>query len=488
MAPTSLTRNFGSLFGKFLLAFWSALLLAYGLISAANQLESQRDEHHLHSPQLRLISQTARLLAERGDTELLKTVIQQWEADRFSRERLLVLDEQGQDILRRAVPADWPAQLAAISSQYDISVRDSSGRLWQFLPLTRDLGSSPPELPLKGWSGSASPRAGSPNAALRPPGESGPRPPFWFQPWFLLGVVLFTSMMASFGLAWYFAAPVRKLQQALDQLAEQQWRTQLDADVTSRHDEFGALGRSFNQMAQNVYLAMLSQRRLLHDVSHELRSPLARLQIVIGLARQDPAELAHTLDRVEAETLRLDRLVGEILTFSRLESGELQGKQQIVYVHELLESICDDAQLEADAAHKFLLLEPLPICAVLADAELLFRAFENVVRNALKYTPDGARVWVRAQVQAQWLTVDVEDDGQGVPEAMLQRLFQPFFRGQSSHDGVGLGLSIAQRAVAAAGGSIQAQNRQSEGGEHLGFRIRITLPLHGGHEAACCRT
>lgn len=484
MAASSVSRPIGGLFVKFLLAFWSALLLAYGLISAANQLQSKRDSHLLHSPQLRMVSQTARVLASRGDTELLKEVLQTWENDRFSLERLLVLDERGQDILQRPVPADWPAKLAAVAEQYEISVRDSQGHLWQFLPVEREPSDVPTAPSLKGWSGSPLPRD-----IAGPPPEFGkvqagnapmPKPPFWFQPWFLLAVVLFTSTVASLGLAWYFAAPVRKLKQALEKLAEQQWRTQLGAEVTSRHDEFGALGRSFNQMAQNVYLAMLSQRRLLHDVSHELRSPLARLQIVIGLARQDPAELANTLDRVEAETQRLDRLVGEILTFSRLESGELRGKQQLVYVHELLESICDDAQLEADAAHKSLMLQPLPVCAVLADAELLFRAFENVVRNALKYTPEGASVWVRAQVQAQWLTIDVDDDGQGVPDELLQRLFQPFFRGQSSHDGVGLGLSIAQRAVAAAGGSIDAQNRHDEQGAQLGFRIRITLPLHDG--------
>ncbi|HAT40978.1 MAG TPA: hypothetical protein DCS87_04525 [Rheinheimera sp.] len=490
MAASSISRPIGGLFVKFLLAFWSALLLAYALISAANQLQSKHQERVLHSPQLRLVSQTARVLASRGDTEVLKEVLQTWEDDRFSRERLLVLDEQGQDILQRPVPADWPAKLAAIAERYEISVRDPQGHLWQFLPLEREMQGAMATPTLKGWSGSPPPRdlhgampdemsGGMPKPPVGAK-DAGPKPPFWFQPWFLLAVVLFTSTVASLGLAWYFAAPVRKLKQALEQLAEQQWRTQLGSEVTSRHDEFGALGRSFNQMAQNVYLAMLSQRRLLHDVSHELRSPLARLQIVIGLARQDPAELANTLDRVEAETQRLDRLVGEILTFSRLESGELQGKQQLVYVHELLESICDDAQLEADAAHKSLMLQPLPVCAVLADAELLFRAFENVVRNALKYTPEGASVWVRAQVQAQWLTIDVDDDGQGVPDEMLQRLFQPFFRGQSSHDGVGLGLSIAQRAVAAAGGSIEAQNRYDDLGAHVGFRIRIKLPLHGG--------
>lgn len=475
MATPSLTSNFGSLFVKFLLAFWGALALAFGLISAVNHYESSQFKNRLlHSPQVRLLSQTARSVVAHGGIDLLKAVVEQWEDDPMSRERLLVLNDQGQDILARPVPADWPAQMAEFAGVVDLSFRDASGQLWQLLPVARE-PQPPPALhqprdeALKGWSGNGPPK---PLPAM-PAGK----PPFWFGPAFWLAVVLTTSAVASFGLAWYFAAPVRKLQQALDRLAEQQWRVQLGADVTSRQDEFGALGRSFNQMSQNVYLAILSQRRLLHDVSHELRSPLARLQILIGLARQDPAELANALDRVEAETQKLDRLVGEILTFSRLESGELQGQQQDVYVHELLESICDDAQLEADAAHKTLLLSPLPDAVVQADAELLYRAFENVVRNALKYTPQGAKVQVHAEVQQAWLIIDVDDDGDGVPPEMLERLFLPFFRGQSSHDGVGLGLSIAQRAVAAAKGQIEAHNRYAPDGQQCGFRIRIKLPL-----------
>ena len=117
MAASSISRPIGGLFVKFLLAFWSALLLAYALISAATQLQSKHQERVLHSPQLRLVSQTARVLASRGDTEVLKEVLHTWESDRFSRERLLVLDEQGQDILQRPVPADWPAKLAAIAER-----------------------------------------------------------------------------------------------------------------------------------------------------------------------------------------------------------------------------------------------------------------------------------------------------------------------------------------------------------------------------------
>lgn len=472
MATPSITRHFGTLFVKFLVAFWGALALAFGLITAVNHYESSQFKNRLlHSPQVRLLSQTARSVVAHGGIELLKDVVEQWEDDPLSRERLLVLNEQGQDILARPVPADWPAQMTEFSGVVDLSFRDASGHLWQLLPVAREPAAVGPRLepPLKGWSGSG--------PAKPMPGMPGAKPPFWFGPAFWLAVVLTTSAVASFGLAWYFAAPVRKLQQALDKLSEQQWSVQLGADVTSRQDEFGALGRSFNHMSQNVYLAMLSQRRLLHDVSHELRSPLARLQILIGLARQEPAELANALDRVEAETQKLDRLVGEILTFSRLESGELQGQRQDVYVHELLESICVDAQLEADAAHKTLLLSPLPTCVVQADAELLYRAFENVVRNALKYTPEGAKVVVHAEVQQTWLTIDVDDDGHGVPPEMLERLFLPFFRGQSSHDGVGLGLSIAQRAIAAANGQIEAQNRVAANGQPCGFRIRIKLPL-----------
>jgi len=466
----------GQLFWKFLLAFWLALAFAFGLIWAVVQLSSNgSDERLMFGPQARLIQQSAQTIINAGGIELLSQVVAQWDLDPMARERILILDAMGQDLLQRTVPADWRQLLAQRPNQTDFALH-AAGRDWQLLAVAnpqfwpgRWRGFSQPELSdtLPGQSSKAAP------AGLRRP----PGPPFWFHPSFILFSIVLTSMASSLVLAWYFAAPVRQLRQALSALPKEQWRTQLSGRITNRKDEFGELARSFNLMAQSVYLAILSQRRLLHDVSHELRSPLARLQILIGLARQTPAEQEQALARVETEAARLDQLVGEILTFSRLESGEVNFVLQDVDLTELLESICEDGQLEAAAQHKQVQLAELPDIQVRADAELLYRALENVIRNAIKYTAEDSLVLVRAQVHPDKVEVLVDDDGLGLPTDQLPLIFNPFFRSHSSGDGVGLGLSIAQRAIKACGGRISAENRVDAAGQRCGLRIRILLPL-----------
>lgn len=470
----------GQLFWKFLLAFWSALAFAFGLIWAVVQLGSDpQDELMMFGPQARLIQQSAQTIVNAGGIELLKQVVAQWDADPMARERILILDALGQDVLGRPVPDDWRQQVAQRTHQLDFSLQSTDGRHWQMLAIAnpqvwpgrwRNFGQPPPQ---SVQPGQPEQQPGALLNGMRRP----PTPPFWLHPSFFLISIILTSMAASLWLAWYFASPVRQLRLALGALPKEQWRTQLSPQMTGRKDEFGELARSFNQMAQSVYLAILSQRRLLHDVSHELRSPLARLQILIGLARQTPAEQSSALAKVETEAARLDQLVGEILTFSRLESGEVQFQLQEVDLTELLGSICDDGQLEAAAQHKHLQLAELPQIWVNADAELLYRAFENVIRNAIKYTAEDSLVLVRVMVQAGMVRIWVDDDGTGLPPEQLPLIFNPFFRSHSIGDGVGLGLSIAQRAISACGGTINAENRHHANGERCGLRICIELPL-----------
>lgn len=469
----------GQLFWKFLLAFWSALAFAFGLIWAVVQLSTDHNNDRLmFGPQARLIQQSAQTMVDAGGIELLSKVVGQWDLDLLARERILILDAMGQDLLQRPVPEDWRQQLAQRQNQADFVLHSGDGRYWQLLAVAN------PQFWPGRWRELAEPAIHGNDRRFtksQDAAQSGmrrpPTPPFWFHPSFILISIILTSMASSLLLAWYFASPVRQLRQALSDLPKEQWRTQLSGNITSRKDEFGELARSFNQMAQSVYLAILSQRRLLHDVSHELRSPLARLQILIGLARQTPAEQESALSKVETEAARLDELVGEILTFSRLESGEVNFKLQEVDLTELLESICDDGQLEASAQYKHLQLAELPQIQVNADAELVYRALENVIRNAIKYSAADSLVIVRANVLQHSVLVWVDDEGCGLPPEQLPLIFNPFFRSHSTGNGVGLGLSIAQRAIRACGGNISAENRLDANGERSGLRISIELPL-----------
>jgi two-component system OmpR family sensor kinase len=286
------------------------------------------------------------------------------------------------------------------------------------------------------------------------------------------------SFISSWLLASYFSRPIRTLRQALHGLAKGNLAQRISQTMGTRRDELSDLSRDFDHMAEQIQTLMHSQKRLLHDVSHELRSPLARLQVSIGLARQQPERCLQTLERIEREAQRLDHLVGEVLTLSRLEAGVPQAIDEYLDILELLDAVVDDARFEAQALNK-----QVNFACELGEAlitkgygELLFRAFDNVIRNALHHTPEHSSVQVSVQWAAaiQQLQVTVEDCGKGVAPEELQSIFAAFQRSQqpSVHKGYGLGLAIAKRAIETHQGRIWAENR-SEGG----LRISILLPI-----------
>jgi signal transduction histidine kinase len=219
---------------------------------------------------------------------------------------------------------------------------------------------------------------------------------------------------------------------------------------------------------------MDGQRRLLHDVSHELRSPLARLQAAIGLAHQQPDRIQPSLERIERESVRMDRLVGELLTLSRLDAGATPPAAEPVDLVEMIDQIADDARFEAGA--RIEVGAPLPV-TVHGAPDLLWSAVENIVRNAVKHGA-GGQVDVAIHADGGHARLEVLDRGPGIAEEHLGDVFEPFFRSNPEKnvvDGHGLGLAIARRVVETHGGAIAAANR--EGG---GLRVTITLPLAAG--------
>jgi two-component system OmpR family sensor kinase len=221
----------------------------------------------------------------------------------------------------------------------------------------------------------------------------------------------------------------------------------------------------------------------LHDVSHELRSPLVRLQAAIGLARQRPEKQDSSLDRIEQEAVRLDRLVGELLTLSRLEVGMGGETDEAIDLADLVREVAEDTRFEAEATGRRVLFSGADEAVVTGRAEVLHRALENVCRNAVKFTPEGTTIEItlRQLADAERAVVTVSDRGPGVPDGELETIFEPFVRRATHRQtaGFGLGLAIARRAIETHCGSIRALNRP-EGG----LRIEITLPVSSGKSSA----
>lgn len=296
-------------------------------------------------------------------------------------------------------------------------------------------------------------------------------------PWLPIAAATLASLLFSVLLAWYFSRPIRALRQAFDAAAHGDLAPRFARESGKSGTELNDLGRDFDRMTARLRSLIDGQTRLLHDVSHELRSPLARLQAAIGLAHQQPEKWSASMERIERESVRMDKLVGELLTLARLEAGAIRASQEEISMADLLEQIADDARYEAASQQRSVLLEGEADVQVIGQADLLGRAIENVVRNAIKHSPEGGQVQLQAQMlpATRQLLIRVLDQGPGVSPADLDTIFQPFFRSSNaSTEGHGLGLAIAQHVIEAHGGSIKASNR--EGG---GLCVDMLLPVKG---------
>ncbi|WP_295992789.1 ATP-binding protein [Rugamonas sp.] len=317
--------------------------------------------------------------------------------------------------------------------------------------------------------------------------HGGPPPGPRFQPltpFVPIAAAVTASLLMAVLLAWYFSRPIRELRLAFEAASGGDLAPRFAGIAGKRGSELNDLGRDFDRMTARLRNLIDGQTRLLHDVSHELRSPLARLQAAIGLAHQQPDKMAASMERIERESVRMDLLVGQLLTLARLEAGAISAAQEEISMADLLDQIADDASFEAAAQRRSVVREGEADVRVIGQADLLGRAIENVVRNAIKHSDDGGVVelQLRAVPDARRLCIRVLDRGPGVPAADLDAIFQPFFRASGMHkdiEGHGLGLAIAQHVVLAHGGSIAASNRPDGG-----LCVEIELPVAPQRAAA----
>jgi two-component system, OmpR family, sensor kinase len=284
----------------------------------------------------------------------------------------------------------------------------------------------------------------------------------------VVGVFIFSALLTV-----YLTVPIRRLRAAFARLSAGDLKSRLGPQSLRRRDEIADLAADFNKMAARLEELVASRDRLLADMSHELRSPLARLQLAIALARQSPEKAAQSLQRVGREADKLEEMVGEILALSKLESG-VRTADEYFFVSEVARMVVDDARFEAQekGVEIDLVLGAGREAMMHGSGKLISRAIENVVRNALRFSRKGDRVTVELESNAAGTNLLIRDHGPGVEADQLQLLFEPFVQVGTNHgQGYGLGLAIAKRAVIAHGGAIKAA-RNPDGG----LAITIWLP------------
>jgi two-component system sensor histidine kinase CpxA len=295
----------------------------------------------------------------------------------------------------------------------------------------------------------------------------------------LASIALLVSAIISYLLARAISRPIRRFRESAVAIAGGNLETRVADSVGKRRDEIGLLAQDFDRMTGDLQRAWQQQTELTRNVSHELRSPLARLRVALELARRKTGDLPE-LDRIDTETERLDALIGQLLEFSRLEADLHEARSQ-VDLDALLLSVVEDARFEYGGTDRPVQIDfqsdSMPVVSGYAGA--LQSGIENVLRNALQHGREGAVVTVRLGTSAAEAVVTVEDQGGGVPEHELGNIFEPFYRAtardrDASAPGSGLGLAIAARAIALNGGRLAARNAER------GLCVEMRLPLAKG--------
>jgi len=294
-----------------------------------------------------------------------------------------------------------------------------------------------------------------------------------------LGTVI--SALMCLVIAHYLTKPIEKMRDATRELARGNLDIRAGENLGGRRDEIADLVRDFDSMAADLRNLIQSERSLLSGVSHELRSPIARMRLALALARQsDDRERSEMLDRIEQDTVQLDSMLESILAVARLESGQYKPKLEQVSLCEIVDEVLEDARFEAAGTNTGITYEgPEVAVRVNGDPGLLRSAIENIVRNAIFYSGEGGAIDVRLASTGSVARLNVRDNGPGVPEDKLKLIFNPFYRVDDARGtatgGMGLGLAIVRNAMAVHGGSVSARNVSPHG-----LEITLEIPVIAG--------
>ena len=468
-----------SLFLRVFLWFGIAMVLV-NVASFATGIFAERrfqaPRNHPLAPMTGLLAQTAVETFERDGPTALHSYLQRLEST--SAVRAVVLNEQGESVSAEPVSPEMKSLAGRVS--------ESSPFAFAF--------PGPPERAVQFVR---SPSGTAYVMVARFPPPNFPRPPRIGEPGSLgfalrVGTRTLLPLLLIGGLFCYLLArslakPIEQLRSTTHELSVGNLSARVEPSLLQRRDAIGQLGRDFDLMARHIEALVTAQRRLLADISHELRSPLARQGVALGLAkRRANEEVIPSLERIAREAGRMNEMIGQLLDLTQFESGTETIESTRIDLEPLLEGIVQDADYEAEASNRSVKLNEKADCVTHGSIELLSSAIENVVRNAVRHTAPDTQVEVSLKSEGTNLLkaalFSVRDHGKGVPELALKDIFRPFYRVEDARDrktgGTGLGLAIATRAIELHGGSITAQNA-AEGG----LLVEIRLPVSKGPQS-----
>ena len=449
----------GRLFWKFFFAFLLALLIASMAVGSVMLLREKQFNQQVSNAPVQLGRQAAWLVSDAADIAQYggRQALIDFLNDQINlgTPEVYALNNANEDLLGRQLPAEQSSairqlfeDIPQLRSIRQISLADG-GQVLLFIPhnVVQPLAA---------------------NTVAKP---DKPKPLLLLIVTGVLGGLLFSAL-----LAWWFTQPIRHLRRGFASVATGDVSTRVRPAMGRRKDELAELGNNFDVMTAKLEQLVSAQRNLLHDVSHELRSPLARMQAAIGISQQQPEKTADVLARIERESQRIDMLIGDLLHLSRLDTLAAESAaQQHFDLSPLLDDLLEDGRYEATEKDIVINAETDRKLPMIGKPELVLRAVENVLRNAIKFTPEQGHIRLSAHQIGPLIEIIVSDNGPGVNPSELSKLFQPFFKGMHARqqNSSGLGLTIAERAIKAHQGTIQAEIN-----ELGGLQIIMRLPVN----------
>ena len=448
-----------SLLLRIFVSFWSIIVITIVAAGAVGYLYAERARASIKNFEVsEAMIEASEALQESGRDGLVEWLTS---LEGATSALIYVIDESGSDLLGRRLPSTAKAL-----------IRRFDGRKFRRPPPRRDSGNLRPARPFTQLVGPDNdvytllvmPPQGAVGRWLSKRGGTG-----------LVIIALLVSAVVSYLLARAISRPIRRFRESAVAIGAGNLDTRVSDRVGKRRDEIGLLAGDFDRMTAELQRAWQRQTELARNVSHELRSPLARLRVALELARRKTGDLTE-LDRIDTETERLDELIGQILEYSRLDAGPNEERVRID-LEELLQSVVEDVRFEFERPGSRTRVEFRPEASGVVNGyqNALRSGIENVLRNAAQHNRDGGDVSVRLSADDSWLLVNVEDEGGGVADEELGSILEPFYRtraksGDPHGRGSGLGLAIASRAIALNGGSLTASNGEN------GLCVTIRLP------------